>query len=153
MSSVYTGAIPQPADFVPPGEKTGGAVGSDVVMYARADHQHPRLTSSTPVTLDANGAGAVTFSRSFPAEPMPAFARMPGGTTGPCVFDVDSWVMSGSDYVGANVKGYRLSPPATQTSVQVLGINVVLAGQAIVTYGPASGAKVSVIMISSSSGG
>lgn len=144
--------VPPPgmATYTPLGESRIGAAGDDPATFSDGKHQHPRMSSSTPVTLDGTGSGTVTFSRSFPTEPLPAFARMPGGTTGPSIFEVESWVMSGSDYVGANVKGYRLSPPVTQTAATVLGISLVISGQPIVTYGPASGAKVSVIMLPNS---
>ena len=140
---------PIPADFVPPSEGSG-AVGSDVAMYARGDHQHPRVSSSKPVTLDANGQGVATFSRPFTSEPLPAFAQMPPLGVGPCIFLVESWVMSGSEYVGANVRGYRLSAPQNLATVQVLGISVAVGGQTVTTYGPANGVKVSVIMLPNS---
>lgn len=138
-----------PGDFVPPSEGAG-AVGADSLMFARADHQHPRITSSVPLTLDSNGQGVATFSRSFPTEPLPAFAQMPGGAAGPCIFEVESWIPASPPYTGANVRGYRLSAPQNLTAVTVLGVSVAIGGQTITTYGPANGVKVSVIMLPNS---
>lgn len=137
---------PMPSDIVPPSEGSGG-VGASTGMFARADHQHPRITSSRPLTLDANGQGVATFSKSFVNEPVPAFAQMPGGTAGPCVFAVESWIMTGPLYTGANIRGWRLAAPTPLAAVTVLAVSVAIGGQTITTYGPASGAKVSVIML------
>jgi hypothetical protein len=133
-----------------PASEGAGFVGSETASFARGDHQHPRVSSSKPVTLDANGQGVATFSRPFSVEPLPAFAQMPPLGAGPCIFLVESWVMSGADYVGANVRGYRLSAPQNLATVQVLGISVAVGGQTVTTYGPANGVKVSVIMLPNS---
>jgi len=149
--------IPPPtaAANVPFAEKTGGAVGADSSQFARADHQHPRMTSSTPVLLDGAGAGVATFTRSFPVAPIPSFAQIPpsdGATvTGPpCVFRVKSWIKTGSDFTGANIEGFMLSPPTGLASVNVLGISVAIGGQTYVTFGPAATVNVSVIMLPNS---
>lgn len=146
---------PSPANFVPFAEKTGGAVGSDPNQFARADHQHPRMASSTPVLLNASGAGVATFSRSFPTAPIPSFAEIPatdGATlTGPpCVFRVKSWIKTGADFTGANIEGFMLSPPQGLAAVTVLGVSVAVGSQTVTTFGPAANANVSVIMLPNS---
>lgn len=139
---------PTPADFVPPGESNTGSVGSDAVMFARADHQHPRPTSASSVTLDANGDGTVTFTRTFATAPMPAFTRVPPISGGPCVFEVTEWIpANGVNVTGAKVKGYRLSGPQSLAAVTVLGVSVAVGGQSVVTYGPASGVTVALIAV------
>lgn len=145
---------PMPGDVVPPSEGAG-AVGSDPSMFARVNHQHPRITSSTPVVLDANGAGVATFTRSFSAEPMASFTQMPmteGGTvTGPPVIcRVKSWIKTGANFTGANIEGFMLAPPASLAAAQVLGISVTIGGQTITTFGPAANVKVSAIMLPNS---
>ena len=140
---------PQPAESLPRSEGTG-SIGTEANTFARGDHQHPRITSSVPLTLNAQGQGVATFSRPFTSEPLPAFAQMPPMTLGPCIFLVESWVMDGTDFVGANVRGYRLAAPQNLAAVTVLGISVAVGGQTVTTYGPADNVKVSVIMLPNS---
>lgn len=98
--------------------------------------------------LDAQGVGSTTFSRPFASEPLPNLTLMPGGIAGPCIFEVTSWIMTGPNYTGANIKGYKLAAPSqTLAAVSVVGISVAVGGQTITTYGPAAGAKVSVVML------
>lgn len=151
---VYSGAIPRPADFIPPTEKTGGAIGSDAAMYARADHQHPRITSATVVTLDSNGLATVAFTRSFPAEPSVDLTPITPGGTQPVALQVNSWVMTGADYTGCIVKGFR-GQDTSLAAVQVLGISVAVGSQTITPFSApaASGVRVSVIALMNSSGG
>lgn len=61
--------IPQAASTTPQPEKTGGDVGAVDTRYAKADHQHPRLTSTTYATLDNSGQALVTFTRTFTNKP------------------------------------------------------------------------------------
>lgn len=145
----YTPPIPIPSDVLPASEGTG-AIGPDDGMFARARHQHPRITSSVPLTLDSNGQGVATFSRAFSTEPLPAFAQMPPMTLGPCIFLVESWIMTGQTFTGANIRGYRLSGPQNLAAVTVLGVSVAIGGQTVTTYGPADNVKVSVIMLPNS---
>lgn len=151
MSMIYTGNIPIPADFVPPGEKTGGSVGADSVMYARADHQHPRLTSATIVTLDSNGLATVAFTRSFPVEPSVDLTPIAPGGTQPVALQVDSWVMTGADYTGCIVKGFR-GQSTTLAAVTVVGISVAVGSQTVNPFSApaASGVRVSVIALQTS---
>lgn len=143
---------PTPGMVAPPGENTSGAVGAESTQFARADHQHPRLTSATNVLLDANGDGTVTFTRTFPvaSPPTVAFARVPPISGAPCVFDVQSWTIVGASVTGCTVKGYRLSGPQSLAAVTVLGISVAVGGQSIITYGPANGVSVAVIALQAS---
>lgn len=141
-------AMPTPASSAPKSEANAPGIGSETTKYALEDHQHPRLTSSRPLTLDANGQGVATFSKSFSSEPVPSFSQMPGGVAGPCIFAVESWIMTGQNYTGANIKGWKLSAPTQNlAAVTVLAVSVAIGGQTITTYGPAAGAKVSVIML------
>lgn len=61
-------AIPQFSTSTPSPEATGGAAGS-MGKVPHADHQHPRLTSSTSGQTAANGTASVTFTRSFATLP------------------------------------------------------------------------------------
>lgn len=146
----YSVIGPVMATYIPLTESNDGAAGDDPATYSDGKHQHPRMSSSTPITLDPNGQGVATFSRSFASEPLPAFAQMPPLGSGPCIFLVESWITTGPNYTGANVRGYRLSGPQNLASVTILGISAAVGGQTITTYGPANGVKVSVIMLPNS---
>lgn len=137
-----------PADTTPPSESTGGAVGSQSDRFARADHRHPRITWSRNVMLDANGVGVADFSsKPFASKPVPSFSKV-SGAAGPCSFEVIDWIMSGANYVGANIKGYRTAGPnQTLAAVTVLSVSVAVGGQTVNTYGPAANVEVSVIML------
>ncbi len=107
-------AIPTAAIGTPMAEKTGGAVGGMANQFARADHQHPRLTSVTIGQLGAAGvSGTLTFTRPFAAEPGVVLTPIAPGGTQPVMLQVDSWVRAtmtpapAGDYVGCVVKGYR----------------------------------------------
>lgn len=150
----YQGSVvppPIPADFVPSGEKTGGAIGVDAAMYARADHQHPRLTSATTGFLDSNGLATVAFTRVFPTKPSIDLTPIAPGGTQPVALQLDSWVMTGADYTGCIVKGFR-GQATNLAAVQVLGISVAVGAQTITPFSApaASGVEFSCIALQTS---
>lgn len=135
---------PMPADSTPSSESRMGAVGSQSERYARADHQHPRLTSATTHTLDASGLATVTFTRTFATEPAVDLTPIAPGGTQPVILQVDSWIMSGGTYTGCVVKGYRLNTlPATLTLLTAL-VNF------SISSGSVNGVRVSVIALQNS---
>lgn len=139
--------VPQAATTAPRSEATSATVGAQAMKYAREDHQHPRITSSRNLTLDANGEGVATFTRAFSTEPVAAFAQITG-VAGPCIFQIVSWIMTGSDYTGANIKGWKMEGPSqTLASVTIVGISAAVGSQNITKYGPAAGVRVSVVML------
>lgn len=145
---------PQAADTIPRSEGTG-SVGTDAMTFARGDHQHPRITSSKPTVLDANGQGVAVFSRPFLSAPQAAFAQVPMNdgdvvTGPPCVFRVKSWIKTGAEFTGANIEGFMMAPPTQLASVQVLGVSVAVGGQTYVTFGPAANVNVTVVMLPNS---
>lgn len=147
MSQSTSVPPPMPADATPSSESTGGAIGAQSDRFARADHRHPRITSSRNLVLDANGEGQTLFTRAFTAKPVAAFAQLPG-VAGPCTFQVTSWVMSGSDYVGANIKGWKSDGPSqTLASVTIVGISAAVGNQTVTKYAAAAGVEVSVVML------
>lgn len=100
--------VPQPANSAPVAEKTSADAGAQSTRFAMEDHAHPRLSSASIVTLDASSLATVTFTRSFAAEPCAVFAAVnTGGTSQPLVVEVVSWVKTGANFTGANIKGYR----------------------------------------------
>lgn len=60
--------IPQFSSATPKSETMAGAAGGEGKV-PHADHQHPRLTSSTSGQTLANGTASVTFTRSFATLP------------------------------------------------------------------------------------
>ena len=68
-------AIPKPANAAPMAERTGAAIGNATTRFALEDHQHPRLTSTTPVTIASGNMADVTFTRTFDNEPGIAYNR------------------------------------------------------------------------------
>lgn len=116
-------AIPTPASNTPMAEKTGGAVGG-AAQFARADHQHPRLTSVTIGQLGTGGVSpAITFTRTFASEPGVNLTPIAPGGTQPVMLQVESWVRStmsptpSGDYIGCVVKGYRAQNLPTLTGL------------------------------------
>lgn len=121
-----------PFTGTPGAEKTGGASGVTPTLFAMGDHQHPRLTSAANITLDANGQAAVTFTRTFDVEPVPFLSPIGVFGASPPEAHVESWIMTGPLFSGANIRGTR---PAGQTlaAVTVLSVSVAAGGQ---TVGP-----------------
>jgi len=138
--------IPPPVPYVsiPAGESRTGASGSDPAQFAMGDHKHPRLTSATIVSLDGSGLATATFTRTFATMPSVDLTPITPGGTQPVALQVDSWVMSGSDYVGCVVKGYRGSVTLLNLGIITTGLNLNAFG------GSASGVTVSVIALQNS---
>ncbi len=149
--SGFAPPVPVPSNVLPSPEKTGAAIGTDMQMYALPDHQHPRLTSATQVTLDANGLATVVFTRSFPAEPAVDLTPIAPGGTQPVTLQVDSFVMTGANYTGCIIKGFR-GQATTLAAVTVVGISVAVGAQTVTPFSApaASGVRVSVIALMNS---
>jgi hypothetical protein len=158
-----TATIPQPATTMPMAEKTGAAVGSSPDKFARADHQHPRLTSTTLATLGSNGQATVAFTR--------AFANKPGinpteidatASSQPLVLRAIGWTQDANGaYTGVIIQGSRaqLLPELTPLSGVLTLLGQVITGVNAVTTaltkynlfgGSAAGASISVIAVARS---
>lgn len=136
---------PMPADTTPSSESRNGAVGATSDRFARADHQHPRLTSATIATLDGANTATVNFTRTFAVEPSIDLTPIAPGGTQPVILQVDSWIQDGGGlYTGCVIRGYRMNTlPATITLLTAL-VNF------SVSSGSASGVRVSVIALQNS---
>lgn len=155
-------AIPKPASAAPMAEKTGAAVGQAVDRFAREDHQHPRLTSTTYGTLAADGTATVAFTRTFTNKPGINITETDVTGKQPLVCSVQSWVTDGTGaYTGCVIRGQRaqmlptinpLAGTIALLSALLTGVNAVFAQ--LTGYnifgGSASGASVSVIAIARS---
>lgn len=137
--------VPAPANVAPKGEARSAATGAQSMKYALEDHQHPRLTSATIVTLDGTNTATVTFTRTFAAEPSIDLTPIAPGGTQPVILQVDSWIQDGGGlYTGCVIRGYRMNTlPASLTLLTAL-VNF------SVSSGSASGVRVSVIALQNS---
>ena len=156
-------AIPQPATATPKSEMTGGSVGGVPTRYAREDHQHPRLTSTTYATLGSNGQAVVSFSRTFVNKPGLNLSETDAAAgTQPLVLRGLGWVQDANGlYTGVTIQGSRaqllpalspLSTLLTLVSGVVTGVNglVTMLTNYNVFGGSAAGATVSVIAVARS---
>ena len=125
----------------PSSEQTGGSAGSVAGQFAMGDHRHPRLTSVTKSTLAGDGTATVAFTRSFTTEPGLVLTPIAPGGTQPVALQVDSWVMTGADYTGCVIKGYRMRPLPSVLALLSALLNY------DVCAGSASGVGVSVIAV------
>ena len=155
--------MPKPATTAPQPEKTGAALGDQAGKFAREDHQHPRLTSTTYATLDSGGMATVTFTRTFTNKPGVNMTETDvAANAQPLVLRVQSWVQDGQGaYTGCVIRGSRaqllptlnsLSGLITLVSGVVTGVNGIVAQ--LTGYnifgGSAAGASVSVIAVARS---
>lgn len=156
-------AIPQPADTMPMAEKTGAALGAIDARYARADHQHPRLTSTTYGTLGSNSQATVPFTRTFVNKPGINLTETDAtASTQPLVLRAIGWTQDTNGlYTGVIIQGSRaqllpeLTPLSTALALLsgiVTGVNTVVT--TLTKYnifgGSAAGASVSVIAVARS---
>ena len=154
--------MPQPAVAAPKSEAVGAATGT-TVRYAREDHQHPRLTSTTYATLDASGQATATFSRSFVNKPGLNLTETDAATgSQPLVLRGLAWQRDGNGlYIGVTIQGRRaqmlpqvnpLSGAITLVTGVVTGVNSLITS--LTNYdvfgGGTAGATVSVIAIARS---
>lgn len=156
-------AIPKPADASPMPERTGGAIGAVDTRYAKADHQHPRLTSTTYATLGPGGQATVTFTRSFVNKPGINLTETDAtASSQPLVLRSLGWVQDAQGlYTGVTIQGSRaqLLPSLTLLSGTLSLLTQVVTGvnslvTALTNYnifgGNAVGATVSVIAVARS---
>jgi len=162
-SKADASALPKPADTMPMAEKTGAAIGAIDTRYTRADHQHPRLTSTTYGTLGSNGQATVPFTRTFVNKPGINLTETDAtASTQPLVLRAIGWTQDASGlYTGVIIQGSRaqllpeLTPLSTALSLLsgiVTGVNTVVT--TLTKYnvfgGSAAGASVSVIAVARS---
>lgn len=127
-------AMPQP--------ETSGAAGADQ-KAARGTHSHPRLTSSTRITLDGSGLATVTYTRSFAAKPAIVLTAInPSGRQ--VQLEVISDIQVGGLYTGCTLKGSRA---ALLPTLSVLLTELTKLSGFDVLGGSAAGVEVSVVAI------
>jgi len=136
--------MPVPSDLPPSAEANAPAAGTAPAV-SRYDHKHQRLTSSTVGTLNSSGEATVTFTRAFATKPSWTIEYEEAADNPPIIFKVKSWVMSGSDYTGCVIKGYR------STTIPTNLVTLLLGGVFNLFNGSANGVSYSAIMVASSS--
>jgi len=136
--------IPTPATTTPKSEMTGGSVGATSGQFALADHQHPRLTSTTYATLGTDGTATVTFTRTFVNKPGVVLTEVDAAGQQPLSCVVTTFTQSNGLYTGCTIKGFR--GQALPAVIALLGALTNFS----VFAGPASGAVVSVIAVARS---
>lgn len=101
------------------------------IQYARADHTHAARVQRKIVTLDTNGLATWTFTRPFTAEPSLQYMVFQASGE-PIIVEAQSWVMTGANYTGVNIKAYRSRAMPTLTPLTVVtfvltGVNALFA--------------------------
>ena len=87
------------SNSTPLSEATGGNPGA-TGLVPRADHQHPRQTSTTTQSSTANGLTTVMFTRFFNKEPGATCMVIETAVNGPTTFTVRKWLRGdGADWV------------------------------------------------------
>lgn len=102
--------VPVASTQTPMSEAVAGAVGDDAHKFVQQGHQHPRVSSVIYGTTAANGRATITFTRSFSAKPGMVYAEEGGSAADaaqPAIFKTESWVMTGANYTGCVVRGWR----------------------------------------------
>lgn len=146
------------ADTVPKAEAKVAVPGA-MEQASRGDHTHPRLTSATNVTLDANGYATIVFTRTFTTEPVLVFGAL-GTGTGPVPDFRGELVQTGALYTGVIVYGQRNRALPTLAAVNtglltiaplITGLNTLFASiSGFAPFEAAAGARVSVTAIQAS---
>lgn len=150
QSSFYGGgAEVQLADNAPVAEVIVPAAGA-MPTASRGDHAHPRLTSATIATLDANGEAIVAFTRSFATMPAVGCLLIEASDSQPIVFKVKSWTQNAGLYTGCTIKGYRSSVLPTLSGIILIGPLITALANFNVFGGSAAGAQFSCVALQTS---
>jgi hypothetical protein len=144
LQTLLSNGAPPPEANVP-AAGTGG-------MAARDDHKHPRLSSATVQSLDANGEAAITFTRAFAAMPAVICLLYEASDAQPVVFKVKAWTKDAQgNYTGCTIKGYRSSIlPALSGIALLTGLITALANYNVFG-GSAAGAQFCCLAVQPSS--
>lgn len=153
-------AMPVPASVPPKAETTGAHTGAAVTRYALEDHQHPRLTSTTYVTLGSNGQALVTFTRPFANKPgLNPTETDATASSQPLVLRGLAWTRDANgNYTGVTIQGMRAQMMPQISAVSGLLTAVISGVNSIVSAltgfnvfgGSAAGATVSVTAVARS---
>jgi len=142
LQAVLGDQLPAPEAVAP---KAGAAV-----LASRTDHTHPRLTSTTVQTLGSGGDVPIAFTRSFPTMPGVVCTAYKASDSLPVSFEVKSWVMDGTNYVGCVVHGNKAQALPALTGIVLLLNLIPLLANFNPFAGDAAGTQFSCIAIQAS---
>lgn len=109
---------------------------------ARANHQHPRLTSATLANLGNDGMVSIAFTRVFTAMPAVACLLYEAADGQPVVFKVKTWTRDADgNYIGCVIQGYRSSILPALSGILLLGNLIGALANYNVFGGSAAGAQ------------
>lgn len=128
--SMVANTIPQLSNDTPQAESKTGSAGS-MGKVPHADHQHPRLTSSTAGTTAADGTATMTFTRSFATLPGVVLTAIENTTSAGPSLKVQKWKTK-------NAQGQLVDRSTSQGSAETYDGCVVYAwrGRALPTQQP-----------------
>lgn len=132
------------SNTMPSPEATAASAGS-MDQASRADHTHPRRSSTATGTLNSSGEATITFTQTFAAKPAVTVLYVEGADNQPIVFKVKSWTMVSGQYTGCVIKGYRAQAIPTNL------VSLLLGGVFNLFAGSASGVEYALIAIAPSS--
>lgn len=129
----------------PLAEKVAAAAGAGT-KGSRDDHVHPRLTSSTRVTLNASGLATVTYTRTFDTKPAILLTAI--NPSGRQIFlEVVDDIQTGAVYTGCHVKGYRSQILPALTGILLIGPLIAALSGFDAFGGSAAGVEISIVAI------
>ena len=134
---------------MPAAEQVNAAVGTGDTG-ARADHVHPRLTSTTVQTLGAGGDVSINFTRTFASMPGVVCTAYKATDNLPVTFEVKSWIMSGANYVGCVIHGGKAQTLPNISGVLLLTNLITALNQFNPFSGDATGTQFSCVAIQAS---
>ena len=134
--TLVANAIPQFSSQTPSPESKAGASGS-MGLVPHADHQHPRLTSSTSGQTVTDGTATVTFTRTFTALPGVVLMAIENTSSAGPSMKVMKWLTKNAQgqlvdrsttqgstetYDGCVVYAWRSRALPAQTTINVLSL-------------------------------
>ena len=134
---------------MPVAEQVNAAIGAGETS-ARADHVHPRLTSTTVQTLGAGGDVSINFTRMFSTMPGVVCTAYTATDNRPVTFEVESWGMSGSNYAGCVIHGGKAQTLPNISGIVLLTNLITALNQFNPFSGDATGTQFSCVAIQAS---
>lgn len=131
------------APVTPPQESTAGAPGA-AGMASDSSHTHPSISSRHRVALNSSSVATVTYARKFSTKPVIVLTAInPSGR--PVQLEVTSDIMTGADYTGCTIKGYRSQLLPGLSGILLIGPLISALSAFDVLGGSAANVEVSVV--------
>lgn len=118
---------------------------------SRADHVHPRLTSTTVQTLGTGGDVNIVFTRSFSKMPGVVCTAYKPTDNLPVTFEVKSWLQDAqNNYIGCTIHGGKAQTLPNISGIVLLTNLITALNQFNPFSGDASGTQFSCVAIQAS---